>query len=276
MIARVITISFLVAIGMLFPNCVKALPKEEIPFAIATYNINFDNQNLDKVIKAIDESKADIVCLQETTVISEQYLQKIFKTKYPYMKFQGYKGLYYAERFGFLSKYPLEKVAYLDPKFGLFGTYIAKVRLKGVLIQVVNVHLDPINVFKDRTFFGLLKAFTKANKAHLDETKRILEKLDKQIPTIIAGDFNGKSESSAANHLKEKGFSDSFAEVNKNPDKNPTWEWQLRTGKITARLDFIFHDTNFKTRKSMIIRNNSSDHFLVYSVLTLMKQKSGK
>jgi len=57
---------------------------------IATYNINWGNPNLDAVVATIRDSKADIVCLQETSQRAETFLRHRLATEYPHMRFVGH------------------------------------------------------------------------------------------------------------------------------------------------------------------------------------------
>jgi endonuclease/exonuclease/phosphatase family metal-dependent hydrolase len=236
---------------------------------VATYNINFANRSPSHVVDAIRDSGADIVVLQETTPDSETYLQAKLGSEYPHTIFHGHGSRYYAERFGFLCSYPIADTVFLEPEFGLFGTLIGRFDVGHVRIQVANVHLDPVDLFSDRTILGILRALRKAETNHLREVRRILDNLDGNVPTIIAGDFNGTSGSPANRQLVETGFTDSFAAVTENPDDHPTWMWRTRVGKLAYRLDYIYHDDFFETTNSRIICNNSSDHFLVVSTLNL-------
>ncbi len=45
-------------------------------FRIATYNVNFANTRGDQVLDAIAEAAPNVLCLQETTLQSEEWLRK--------------------------------------------------------------------------------------------------------------------------------------------------------------------------------------------------------
>lgn len=108
---------------------------------IVTYNLNWGNQRGDQIIDAIETANADILCLQETTPQSEQFLQKRLAARYPYFHASGHDGRFGAERFAFASNIKLEDVAFHPPKDGLFGFYTARFQHGGEEVHIVNVHL---------------------------------------------------------------------------------------------------------------------------------------
>jgi len=252
----------------------EALPSDKT-IKIATYNINFGNNALDTVQQAILEADPDIIALQETTYESESYLKKTLKDKFPYITFQGFKGMYYAERFGFLSKYPILEKKYIEPKFGIFGTYYTVFEIGERKIQLANVHLQPPNLFQSRNPFRKLKIMIQTKKNQVCEIRRILDNRLPDIPTIILGDFNSLDFFDAPGCLRDSGFIDSAAQVMKDDEKRPTWQWQTRSGEISARIDYIFHDRTFRTIDSRVIDKTSSDHHLLVSQLRLLDENNG-
>lgn len=250
----------------------RELPPQTI--SIATFNINWGNPNLPQVVKTIRAADADVVCLQETTAASERFLQHDLSERYPHIEFHGHDGKFAAERFGFLSKFPLDKLAYYPPKHGLFGFYGANVESGGATLRIVNVHLDPWRISRKANVADAFTSLGNLDRTHAAEADRILDSLDDDLPTIVAGDFNSLSTQSAAALLKKRGFTDSFASVNENPERHPTWHWRVRGVELSLRIDFIFHKDGFTTRESKIFPGEASDHFLLKSVLTLPQNGS--
>lgn len=242
--------------------------------AIATYNINWGNPNLPQLVKTLRAADADVVCLQETTAASERFLQHYLAERYPHIEFHGHDGKFAAERFGFLSKLPLDKLAYYPPKHGLFGFYCAIVKSGETTIRIVNVHLDPWRIPRNANVGDAFASFSNFDRTHDAEAERILDTLDGDLPTIVAGDFNSLAKQSAAARLKKAGFTDSFASVTENPEQHPTWHWRVRGVELRLRIDFIFHKGGFTTRESKIFPGEASDHFLLKSVLTLPQNGS--
>ena len=246
--------------------------KTPVPFSalcIATYNINFGNRQLDLVGDAIIESNADIVLLQETTEHSESYLRTHFAETHPHIAFFGHEGRYYAERFGILSRVPLQSMAFHEPVHGLFGFVTARTVVGDEVVQIINVHLDPLRTQDVDSLPSLLAQYSAIEQTHAREIEAVLGQAVDDLPTIIAGDFNGVAGSVAPRTLRQRGFRDSFATVNERPDDCATWRWDVGGHEVAMRIDFIFHDEAFRTLASRIVANESSDHCLLVSELAL-------
>ena len=237
---------------------------------VATYNINWGNPELNAVAKSISESKADIVCLQETTARSERFLSDNFRKVYPHSRFIGGEGNWAAERFGILSRHPIQEAKFSPAQHGLFGTYLLKVRHGKETLQIANVHLSPFFIRGERTGLkAVFAALLQLEQTHRKELESLLDILDPKLPTLIAGDFNSLSNSHALKQLTDKAFQDSFAAVTDNPDRHHTWHWQFPNKfELKFRVDYIFHSRHFKTESSEILRSAGSDHFLLKSKLS--------
>lgn len=241
---------------------------------VAAYNINWGNIDLKTAVSTIQKADADVVCLQETNGTSERYIRRALKKTYRQMHFRGHRGKYGAERFGFLSRHPITTLSFVPPKHGLFGAYVARARVRGVEIQIVNVHLQPVIPPRNAGLLQALSAFAAMEQTHAKEISHIFEKLVPDSPTIIAGDFNSLSTFQAPSFLKKRGFVDSFAQVHDNPDAQPTWRWRFRNGAWSLRIDYIFHSRHLTTTESAVIRSSASEHYLVASVLQPSKAES--
>ncbi|RPI61240.1 MAG: hypothetical protein EHM48_05990 [Planctomycetaceae bacterium] len=53
-----------------------------------------------------------------------------------------------------------------------------------------------------------------------------------------------------------------------------TWHWDWKGQSVTFRLDYIFHNSRFKTHTSKVIVSDASDHYLVVSQLSIEKPTS--
>lgn len=236
---------------------------------VATFNVNYGNRLGDQVLDAITKSKADILCLQETTAQSEQFLRKHLAATYPEFHSVGHQSHYYAERFVFASRMKPRDVVFVPPEDGLFGFYCATFACGGTDIRVINVHLTPFGVPREATILEGMAALAATESKHAGEIAGILKTVDVDLPTIVAGDFNSLSSFHAPTALVESGFIDSFAFIHADADKHPTWHWPARPLPLKLRIDYIFHSKHFHTVDSTIIRRDGSDHFLVVSGLEL-------
>ena len=240
---------------------------------VATYNINWGNRDLGQMVGTIEQADADIVCLQETTGQSEAHIRRTLGKRYPQVHFEGHEGRFAAERFGFLSRHPIKQLSFLPPKHGLFGAYVAQVALKDRNVQIVNVHLQPAILRRGGGLAQAYAALVAMEQTHEKEISYLFERIDKDLPTLILGDFNSVSTFHAPTFLKERGLADSFAQVHEEPDAHFTWHWPLKYGQWSLRIDYIFHSPHFATRESRILRSEASDHYLLTSTLSLATEK---
>jgi endonuclease/exonuclease/phosphatase family metal-dependent hydrolase len=188
--------------------------------------------------------------------------------------FRGDNDRFPAERFGFLSKYPVLKETFLPAQFGIFGAWIIEIRVAAdrgaksveTVIHVANVHLEPIRPPEPGQLLTIHRVFAETEKIHAEEIARVFEHLSPGLPTIVAGDFNSLSGGAVPAFLRKQGLVDSFAAVTEAADTKATWRWPTRWLDLAARIDYIFH-SRFRTVSSHIADQTTSDHRLVVSKL---------
>ncbi len=242
-------------------------------FRVATYNINWGNPDLPKVVETIREADADLICLQETNRRSERYLRRALGRDYRYRFFHRSSA---AGGFAFLSKAPLHHVRYFPPEHGWFGTLVARTRLGGRDVQIANVHLHPVIPRRRDGLGGLVKLFLRTEKTRAKEIRKVYADLSTEIPTLVVGDLNSTPNLSAPHFLRGKGFADSFAAVTESPDRYVTWSWWYRGVKWQGRIDYIFHSAHFRTISSRILVSDASDHRLLVSTLSRAAPKRAR
>lgn len=236
---------------------------------VATYNINYGNRQLEQVVQVIEQSSADFVMLQETTERSEAFLRAKLSAKYPHFHACGHNGTYFAERFVCASKEPLTDVRFIAPRYGLFGCYLAEAKVAGKTIQLVNVHLAPIQISAGRGLAAALTSFSQLEKTHQAELEYIIEHLDFNKPIVMAGDFNSISKSPEQKHLRKLGLIDAHESLHSNADSDHTWQWPTGSLPLILRIDYVLHSSHFKALDSQVLRKPGSDHYLLHSTLEL-------
>ena len=234
---------------------------------IATYNVNWSNRQGAQLLDAISAANPDLICLQETTPQSEQFLRTRLANRYPHFHSVGQTGRYAEERFTFASKTELTDVTYTPSDAGLFGFYSASLRFDGGDIRFVNVHLAPFLVPRDGGVRDALAALAATEGTHKSEIASIEKSIDAKLPTIVVGDFNSLSSFCAPRRLLELGFVDAYASVHAQPDAQPTWHWPTRPAPLALRIDYIFHTPHFTATEADIIRRDVSDHSRVVAQL---------
>jgi endonuclease/exonuclease/phosphatase family metal-dependent hydrolase len=234
---------------------------------IASYNIYWGNNDLPAMVETIRKADADLVCLQETSKGSEDFIVQSLDKEYPHIHFQGHRGKHLAERFGFLSRVPIDKFEFIPPSQGWFGFLTAEIQFDGRAVQVFTVHLQPVIFPENAKFLDVMSAISAAENIHRGEIDAIVKHLKKNIPILILGDFNSIATFQAPGVLKSKGFVDCFAETQENPEAFPSWHWPTKNGKMALRIDYLFHSPEFRSLESNVIQSEASDHFLIYSRL---------
>ena len=234
---------------------------------VATYNLNWSNRRGDEVLAASEASKADVLLLQETTEQSEDFLRRHLAKPHPHFHSIGNGGRFAGERFAFASKYVLADVKFTPPSAGLFGFYTATLRHPSALIRVVNAHLTPFRIKRGSGIREAMSMISQTERSHEMEINTIMDSIDCQSPTSVAGDFNSISSFCAPKRLAELGLIDSFASVHHDADMHVTWIWPTRPLPLRLRIDYIFHTPHFTAAESRIIRRDGSDHSLVVSKL---------
>jgi endonuclease/exonuclease/phosphatase family metal-dependent hydrolase len=238
---------------------------------VASYNINYGNVNLPAIVETIARSDADLVCLQETNRQSELYLRRRLGRTYRHMTFRHSAG---AGGYGFLSKSPVRKRSHLPRRHGVFGTWIAEVKLGGRDVQIVNVHLLPTIPRRGQNAKQLVKLLLKTEGIRGREIAHIHSKLRPDVPTILAGDLNSVPGFPVTRYLAARGMIDSFRSAAPKDANGFTWHWPWRGTELRQRFDYIFHSDHVKTCSSEVIRSEASDHYLLVSTLTWAPKKT--
>ncbi|MCO8120107.1 endonuclease/exonuclease/phosphatase family protein [Stieleria sp. TO1_6] len=234
---------------------------------VATYNLNWGNRRGDQVLDAIKTAAPDVICLQETTLQSERFLRERLADTHPHFHAIGHNGRYAGERFAVASKIELSDLTFAPPTAGLFGFYSARVNFAGTRIHIVNVHLTPFQIKRGGGIRDAMTALSTTEDKHAIEIDAIIDAIDCQRPTIVAGDFNSISSFQAPIRLVGLGLIDAYASIHDDADAHPTWNWPTRPLPLVLRIDYIFHTPHFTTTESEIIRRDGSDHSLVVAVL---------
>jgi len=240
---------------------------------IATFNINWGNVNLTETVKAIRQTKADVIALQEVNSEAEKHLRNELGQVYPHVSIRTGEG---AAGFGFLSKHPFASVTYLEPKFGFLGTYLATVSVGKRRLQLVNVHLEPDIPRESDGPLQLLKRFRKLEATHLKEIRRIAGRFAKDMLVVVLGDFNSLSAGTAPTFLKERGFTDSAEQAHGEGKAPLSWHWRFNGVDLRYRLDYIFLPAGLKTIENKVIKTSSSDHLPVVTRMEWVPAKERK
>jgi endonuclease/exonuclease/phosphatase family metal-dependent hydrolase len=258
---------FIVILGIMMTSCAsnssdktirKTLSKPN-SVRVGTYNVFTGAKNTDEIVNVIRGMDADILLLQELSITGSKSLDVKLKHYYSYRHFS--KGV------AILSRYPLRNPRYEQSKHGINGYLVAEVKSPAGRFQVASLHLDPLHLWTTSEKWSLPYQFLWGQDAvHRKEVEQIVHSLHPAMPTILGGDFNSVS-GVPIHQLQEQGYTDSFADVNKHPDKTPTLHFKLFGFRTGRRIDYILHDSSFQTIESHVFSGSPSDHNPVVSIL---------
>jgi exodeoxyribonuclease-3 len=218
---------------------------------IATWNVNSINARLDHLLGWLETTQTDVVCLQETKCVDENFpYQPIFELGY-HTAFYGQKSY---NGVAILSKYDIEDVQKNfpgddddSPKRLIAAT------INGV--RIVNTYIpNGTELWTDKFTFKL--DWLQRLRKYFDDT------CDKNADVLLCGDFNvapeeldvwnvpawtgklhfTKPERAAIHPVKQWGFVDVFREMNGDAREWSWWDyragaWQRNQG---LRIDHVW------------------------------------
>ncbi len=277
----------------------KEIPKGSIHFL--TYNVrafnwrmNEQNGELNSIYQYIRDSKADIVCLQEFVAVrnhdgnvaTKAELKKILE-HYPY---QSVVGLAASNRFSIYglacySKYPIIKTFQIPFSGNSYnGSAIFRIKINDKVISVVNNHLESNKITtedkqlyqefledKNSEMLGSiahnirhrLGVAYRLRASQVDSVALYIAKEKTQTDAlIVCGDFND-TPISYAYHKMKGDLHDSYAETGQGPGIT------FHENHFLFRIDYIFHDDNFKAYNATVGKIASSDHYPLSTYLKL-------
>jgi endonuclease/exonuclease/phosphatase family metal-dependent hydrolase len=240
---------------------------EPAELRIMTFNIWLGGElvNFDKVVEAIEKSKADIVGLQEATGNTRRLADAL--------------GWYANERTQIISRFPL-----IDPP-GSEGYYVFAQLAPGEVVAVANVHLpsDPYGPYLVRDGSTLEEVMENEQATRMPMLEPVLAKLSELsqtgIPILLTGDFNSPSHldwTEALTEVREEvnypvawpvtvavenaGFIDTYRAARPDPTSEPgvTWTYgypypRLRENEVLDRIDLVFATSDIEVVSSEIV-----------------------
>jgi exodeoxyribonuclease-3 len=218
---------------------------------IATWNVNSINIRMPVMLDWLAETQTDVVCLQETKTVDENFPASAFKDAGYDSAFMGQKSY---NGVAIISRHPIEDVQknFADdddesPKRMIAGT------VNGV--RIVNTYIpNGTEIWTDKFTFKL--DWLQRLRRFFDET------CDVNKDVLLCGDFNvaideldvwsvpvmqgklhfSKPERAAMHHVKQWGFVDVFRKMNGDVREFSWWDfragaWQKNQG---LRIDHIW------------------------------------
>jgi endonuclease/exonuclease/phosphatase family metal-dependent hydrolase len=226
--------------------------------SLMTYNVNFGLADDPETMDAIVNSQADVIFLQETTPQWELGIRTRMSDRYPNIEFRTADG---AGGLAVLSRLPIEHIDDLPARNWFPAMRVVLDTPMGKL-QVLNVHLRPPLSERGSVVSGYLAT----PPVRRDEIASFAKALDRDLPTLIVGDFNENEHGQALRWLREQGMRSALPQF--EPHAN-TWRWQ--TGMITlhGRYDHIVYDQRIRPLRVAVADVGRSDHLPVTGIFAL-------
>ena len=133
-------------------------------------------------------------------------------------------------------------------------------------VQALVVHLRP-PVSDGGSFVS--GHFT-APAIHEKEITRFCQTLDRNLPTMVVGDFNEEDDGRAIAYLARAEWRMKSALPQFAPDR-PTWRWPTTFHTFERQLDHIIYDVRLEPLSAEVIDAGRSDHFPVVGVFVLAR-----
>jgi vancomycin resistance protein VanJ len=240
-------------IGMVVAAPPPARAGESRPLRLMTYNLNYGNPSPKTALDAIARADADIVLLQEVTSEWKRALADRFAAQYPHMVYRIHTRA--AGGLAVLSKLPIAtEELFASPERGWFPAERLVLDTPFGSLQILNVHLRPAI-----DGGSWIKGFMTTPPLRRREIESYWRKLVKDMPTIVAGDFNEDASGTAVSFLTKQGLS-------RVETKGPTtWHYEVTTHGKTSDLlkldiDHVMVDDRLSARDGTVLDEGHSDH----------------
>lgn len=208
------------------------------------FNLNFRNQEMERVVAYFEKSNADVITLEEVTQAHQQQLLAMKSEAYPYQKHCAFYPV--VGGVSILSKHPF------NPKHSIC------LEGKGLVWSQIVVEEQPINIVAIHTLWP----YPHGQSRQIDEIKSIFKQI--KTPTLIAGDFNAASWSQTVKKI-EKASKTKVIE-------GMRWTIDLRKQvplipNFKLAIDHLLISKEFQVAKIFVEKDLGSDHLPVVTEL---------
>jgi endonuclease/exonuclease/phosphatase family metal-dependent hydrolase len=272
-----------------FSNANKAIETDSL-ITIASYNVGLfgyfsSKWYLKETIEKVNETKPDILCIQEFLNIKEQNTNtlELFlnETKYKYHYFEKLNDGRKVGEYGMaiFSNYPILKseLVQFNVYTGNMCVY-SDIKINDSVYRFYNVHLQSFRFRK--TDYDFVNTISEKNKEPIEKSKNILKKIkhayttraeqvsdllvhqsEIELPTFVVGDFNDPPVSYAYQKLA-KNHKDAFNENGEGMGK--TYVGLMPN----FRIDYLLYPKVFKGHYYQSFKL-SSDHRMIVTKISI-------
>lgn len=224
---------------------------------VLSFNINFGVGHDPLNVALVAEVDADLVLLQETTDESEAVFREALAATYPHILFRECCN---AGGLGILSKQPIREEQWIEATVGWFPAWRVVVDTPVGPVQALDVHLRPPMSDNGSWVAGY---FTTRDDRR-DEMAALWPSLVRDIPTIVAGDFNEDERGRAVRFLADHGLVSALPQVS---PRAKTWHWPTKVGELKMMLDHVVYGPGLVLHDAQVLERGNSDHYPLVVVL---------
>ncbi len=220
---------------------------------LMTYNVNYGNPDPSSALEAIARADVDVVLLQEVTSEWKRALDERFAKHYPHSIYRIHRRA--AGGLAVLSKLPIQiEELFPSPDRGWFPAERLVIESGFGALQILNVHLRP--AIEGGSW---IRGFVTTPPIRRREIESYWKRLAKDMPTIIAGDFNEDTSGSAIGFLTRQGLS----RVDTIGPK--TWHYEINSQGKTSDLlkldiDHVLVNGRLSAYAGVVLDEGASDH----------------
>ena len=225
---------------------------QEATLSVLSYNLLANGRDVRASLAILREANADIVSLQELSVMASESFERELADLYPYRALypqaRGTQGQ------GVLSKYPILRHRYwqYDDLAAYLGHQRAEVEVQGKPLVIYNVH--PSHPGMAGSFFD--------PSVRSEDIRRILAMTaGERLPVLLMGDFNMPELSDDYKRITLS-FGDSYARVGRG--MGWTFPHVEAMGWLPPflRLDYVFFSPSFVPISAQVVgTSGGSDHY---------------
>lgn len=263
-----------------FPIHTSGTDNGEPELTIVSYNVlQFERAReitkANPILRLLQESGADIVCIQEYPALGADAQKKFGKilSRYPYK--------YISEGLACYSVYPIVKAEPIRFAGSDNGACLYRLDVKGRKLSLVNCHLESNRLEKsDKELYvnmamhpthtnellpqakeRLLRKVARSSAARAAQARMVREIIDRLTgAVIVCGDFNDTAQSYAY-HTVRGDFGDAYAATAFGPDIT------YNAFGLWFRIDHILYNDSFHALDARIIHERYSDHYPIVATL---------
>lgn len=236
----------------------RARPEREGPSVrIVTFNVRYDNYEIDAIASTLLAADADVIALQEITEPQRRLLEAALADDYPYRvtSMESALALY--------SRHPILEEAVLPLQMWPGQSVVIQVAA-GVSLHLINAHLAPAGVLPliTRLDPGPAREFARIRDAQVATIREAVRL--RGMPAVVACDCN-MTDLTAAYAQMTKSLKDAHREggrglghtflVPRGLEIPSPWNVSVQ------RIDYLFHTPDLEVRHVDVLRSETgSDH----------------